>query len=119
MDEREAGKIGVLVADDSPVARRLLVHILHGDPGIRVAGEAAALGTTVRLMADVKLVRRRTAGRPSREVRPTPDPRPGPARRRVAVTAVAASTGGPAALATILGALPDGAPVPILVVQHI
>lgn len=35
------------------------------------------------------------------------------------MVAVAASTGGPAALATILAALPESTPIPILVVQHI
>lgn len=36
-----------------------------------------------------------------------------------AVVAIAASTGGPAALATILAGLPHALPVPMLVVQHI
>jgi two-component system chemotaxis response regulator CheB len=37
----------------------------------------------------------------------------------VEIVAIAASTGGPAALATILGALPPTMPVPMVVVQHI
>jgi two-component system, chemotaxis family, protein-glutamate methylesterase/glutaminase len=192
----------VLVAEDSPVARRLLVHILAGDPELRVVGEVAdgrqavretarlrpdvivmdvlmpemngieatrrimeatptpivlvsasydpddvtqsfealqagaltllpkprapqasgfaddcaSLTVTVKLMADVKLVRRH----PARAARPA---RVGPGRPRrerdVRIVAIASSTGGPAALATILGALPGCAPVPILVVQHI
>jgi len=215
--ERGDDEIGVLVADDSPVARRLLVHILDRDPGLRVASEAAdgaeavrlaerlrpdvivmdvmmplldglqatrkimetrptpivlvsadfdsrdmtrsfealqagaltilgkppgpqhpryaeqaaALTTTVKLMADVKLVRRRTPGLApggapglapglaSGGAPATTGPAPQAARRPVAVAAIAASTGGPAALAAILAGLPDGAPVPILVVQHI
>jgi two-component system chemotaxis response regulator CheB len=40
-------------------------------------------------------------------------------RWRLPSTAIAASTGGPAALRTILGELPPSFPVPILVVQHI
>jgi len=196
-------RLRVLVADDSPVARRLLVHILNGDPEIHVVAEAAdgaeavklaarhkpdvivmdtimpvvdgleatqrimqemptpvvlvsgsydpddvsksfqalqagaltilakprapqaatfasevaSLTVTVKLMAEVKVVRRagsRTA------VQPAPTRGPQRARLRPAeVVAIGASTGGPAALATILGALPDEAPVPIMVVQHI
>lgn len=40
-------------------------------------------------------------------------------RQRVQMIGIAASTGGPAALAAVLGALPADFPVPILVVQHI
>jgi two-component system, chemotaxis family, protein-glutamate methylesterase/glutaminase len=40
-------------------------------------------------------------------------------RRAVAAIGVVASTGGPKALARLLGALPGSFPVPILVVQHI
>jgi len=192
----------VLVAEDSPVARRLMVHILNGDPELEVVAEAAdgreavlltarcrpdvilmdvvmptmngleatrtimaemptpivlvsasyypeegkafdalqagalmllakppgpqastfaqeaeALRMTVKLMADVKLVRRR----PPRQPGPSgPAPATAPTRPRpVEVVAIAASTGGPAALATVLGALPPTTPVPILVVQHI
>jgi two-component system chemotaxis response regulator CheB len=83
-------------------------------PGFRE--QAAALATTVRLMADVKLVRRHAA-RPTlpAPVQPAECPTGPPAR----IAALAASTGGPAALATLLAALPADVPVPILVVQHI
>jgi len=37
----------------------------------------------------------------------------------VELVAIAASTGGPAALAAVLGALPSSLPVPVVVVQHI
>jgi two-component system chemotaxis response regulator CheB len=47
--------------------------------------------------------------------RPPRLPRTG---RAASLVAVAASTGGPAALATILGALPAAYPLPVLVVQH-
>ena len=46
---------------------------------------------------------------------PTP-PRPG---RDIAILAIGASTGGPAALRDLLAALPAPAPFPILIVQHI
>src|SRR6202011_5716291 len=48
MSER-APSIGVLVVDDSAVARRLLVHILNSDPGLRVIGEAANGDEAVRM----------------------------------------------------------------------
>ncbi|MBE0599573.1 MAG: chemotaxis-specific protein-glutamate methyltransferase CheB [Desulfuromonadales bacterium] len=53
-----AGKqVKVLVVDDSAVGRELLVHILHGDPSIRVIGTAAnglqALQEVERLRPDV------------------------------------------------------------------
>jgi two-component system chemotaxis response regulator CheB len=78
------------------------------------ADDAARLTTTAKLMAGIKLVRRTRPARVSRAPRAC-----GPAGRRAEVVAVASSTGGPAALATILGSLPADTPVPILVVQHI
>jgi two-component system, chemotaxis family, protein-glutamate methylesterase/glutaminase len=197
-------KLRVLVAEDSPVARLLMVHILNEDPEIEVVAEAAdgheavllaarsrpdvivmdvmmpttngleatrtimtqmptpivlvtathdpddrmsfnalqagalvllakppgpqastfgqeaaAFRMTVKLMAEVKLVRRRAPRQPV----PAPAaPLAPPSTRRgrtVEIVAIAASTGGPAALASILGTLPATTPVPILVVQHI
>jgi two-component system chemotaxis response regulator CheB len=86
-------------------------------PGHPTYGEqATSLLTTVKLMADVKVVRRRCHPHP----RPTPLPPPGrPNGRRTRIAAIGASTGGPAALATILADLPPDTPVPILIVQHI
>lgn len=74
---------------------------------------------TVRLMAGVKVIRRFPvhvpfAARPGRLSLAA-----GP-RERFRAILIAASTGGPTALQTILGALkPSALPVPILVVQHI
>jgi two-component system, chemotaxis family, protein-glutamate methylesterase/glutaminase len=89
------------------------------DPGF--AAEAAELVRTVKLMAEVKVFRRRPAAAPS-GVAPAAPAGVGtlPRRRHPAeLVAVGASTGGPAALATVLRALPATTPVPILVVQHI
>ena len=51
---------------------------------------------------------------------PAPSRHPGPARRHRAteVIVVGVSTGGPAALATLLPALPVDLPAPVLIVQH-
>jgi two-component system, chemotaxis family, protein-glutamate methylesterase/glutaminase len=80
--------------------------------------QAAELVRTVKLMAEVKVFRRRPAPAPAH----LPGFRQGGSARarpgRAQVVAIAASTGGPAALAAILRALPAATPVPILVVQH-
>ncbi len=71
---------------------------------------------TVKAMAGVKVVRRRL-GRGRLE--PVPE---APAARngaRARIVALAASTGGPAALHRVLSELPGELSVPILVVQHI
>ena len=82
--------------------------------------EAAHLTTTVKLMAEVKLVRRRVLSpRDAPWVAGSPHNSAAPPRRLVEIVALAASTGGPAALATLLAALPKTTPVPIVVVQHI
>jgi two-component system chemotaxis response regulator CheB len=82
------------------------------------AADAATLTTTVKLMADVKLVRRaRRASRPELVAGPEPASAR-ELRQPVEIIAIAASTGGPAALATVVGALPRTTPVPIVVVQH-
>jgi two-component system, chemotaxis family, protein-glutamate methylesterase/glutaminase len=70
---------------------------------------------TVKELAQVKVVTRR----PPRAPRP-PTGRPSAhPRAEVKVVAIGASTGGPAALANVVGGLPAGFSVPVLVVQHI
>jgi len=89
----------------------------HGPAHPGFAAEAAELVGTVKLMAEVKVFRRRPAATPAPVATPAA---PLPARRLPAeLVAVGASTGGPAALATVLRGLPATTPVPILVVQHI
>ncbi|OFW23684.1 MAG: chemotaxis response regulator protein-glutamate methylesterase [Acidobacteria bacterium RIFCSPLOWO2_02_FULL_65_29] len=87
-----------------------------GDP----AHEATAreLVQTVKLMSEVKVVRRWPRTR-----REAPAPRAtetGLASEpaRVRVVAIGASTGGPPVLQTILAALPKDFPAPLLIVQH-
>lgn len=68
----------------------------------------------LRLMSQVKVVRRRPDG--ARRTRPSTPPR---THVRTRIVAIAASTGGPAAFQRILADLPAGFPVPVLLVQHI
>lgn len=84
-------------------------------PGARDFDAVARdLCETVRSMSQVKVIRH-WAVQPS----PPPPARPHVTTRRAQVVAIAASTGGPAALSQILRELPADYPLPILVVQHI
>jgi two-component system, chemotaxis family, protein-glutamate methylesterase/glutaminase len=74
--------------------------------------ERQRLLQTVRAMSRVKVVRRRLERTPERI------PRLGASRARPRIVAVAASTGGPAAFARILGDLSREFPLPVLAVQH-
>lgn len=87
-----------------------------GPPGHPDTGRlAAAMLQTLRLMSEVKVVRRWP--RPGRRAAAAPDrpDRPGPVR----LVGIGASTGGPPALQTVLGGLGRDFPAAILVVQHI
>jgi len=76
------------------------------------AEKSRQLVLTVKAMSEVKVVRRwRTS--------PPPPVAAQLLRKRPEILAIAASTGGPAALHRVLGALPAECPVPILIVQHI
>ncbi len=79
-------------------------------------GRREELVAMVKAMAQVKVVRR-WASR-ARVVTPLPV-LPHAAGARLQLVAIAASTGGPAAIQGILAALPREFPAPILVVQHI
>jgi two-component system chemotaxis response regulator CheB len=79
---------------------------------------ATNLVQTVKLMSEVKVVRRWPRSRPARvpgglpmELKPTP--------AAVELIGIGASTGGPPLLQTILAGLPKDFSVPILIVQHI
>ncbi len=100
--------------------------------GVLSRGYAAAAGTIatqLAIMSQVPVIRRRqpvAAASARRGAAPTSHqlPRPRPRLGRtgsaagVAALAVAASTGGPPALARLLGALPAAFPLPVLLVQH-
>jgi len=79
------------------------------------AESAQRLVATVKLMAEVKVVRHWP-----RQERPLPPTPPPPALgRTLRLVAIGASTGGPQILEQILARLPENLGVPILVVQHI
>lgn len=79
---------------------------------------AAEIVKTVKLMSEIKVVRRwakpaaRGGGEPSATLPPVT---PGD----IALIAIGASTGGPQVLETLLSGLPKGFAIPLLIVQHI
>jgi two-component system chemotaxis response regulator CheB len=98
------------------------VTVLNKPPGPDSPGHLAAvqeLLSTVRLMAQVKVVRRwATGGHLPPSTVPAPRRAPSTRRRPVAIMIVA-STGGPQAIQRLLQALGGNLSVPVLVVQHI
>ncbi len=97
-------------------------------PGIghpnHAAGVKELIGT-VKLMAEVKVVRRWARSPRARATSSAPIPTPPSAppngktpARQIKLVAVGASTGGPQALQALLAALPTPFPVPVVIVQH-
>ena len=84
---------------------------------------ARALVQTVKLMSEVKLVRRWSQTRRDATMPRPPASSTGErhvhAPAKVRVVALGASTGGPPVLQTILTGLPKDFPAPVLIVQHI
>lgn len=99
---------GALTCVEKPVSP------LH--PGFDSA--AAKLLQTVKLMAEIPVVRRRTKTHQSR-AGPAVPVQAAPRAMPIRCIGIGASTGGPAILHTIFSALPREFPVPILLVQHI
>lgn len=111
-DAMEAGALAVL---RRPAG---IGHPLH-------EATARDLVQTVKLMSEVKVVRRwsharRQAALPGKQA-PTPQGKMGLTREsaQIRIVAIGASTGGPPVIETILAALPGNFPVPVLIVQHI
>ncbi len=98
-------------------AGALMVIPKPDDPqSARFDGRREELVAMAKAMARVKVVRRWAADSPGTRRSPVP---PLVARAALRLVAIAASTGGPAALQRILATLPRDFAVPILVVQHI
>ncbi|RZA17568.1 MAG: chemotaxis protein CheB, partial [Lysobacteraceae bacterium] len=85
-----------------------------GMPAAELNATIARLQQTVRLMAEVKVVRRWSPARVAAVAAARAAVRPG-----ARVVGIGASTGGPAVLQTILAELPREFELPVLVVQHI
>lgn len=79
---------------------------------------ANELVQTVKLMAEVKVVRRWLRGHPGESTRRAGDSRSEPREGKLRIVAIGASTGGPPVLQIILSALPKNYPAPIVIVQH-
>lgn len=101
----EALKAGALTVLEKPAGPE---HPLHAE-------QARQLVETLRLMAEVKVIRRW----PRRQAPPAPPRLDASSNRRIRIIAVGASTGGPAVTAEILEKLPRGFEIPLLLVQHI
>jgi len=93
-----------------------------GKPGLADPETCSRVVQTVRLMSEVPVVHR-WGDRSNRSMLAMPVaprlPLDVDGRQGVQLIGIAASTGGPAALAAVLRPLPARFPVPILVVQHI
>lgn len=104
MNALRAGAVAVLAKPAGPASARF-------------EKESRQFLRTVKLMAGVRVVRHHRIGAP----KPSPSlpMQAGPRGAPVGVVAIAASTGGPAALQTVLAGISSQFSAPILVVQHI
>lgn len=127
----ESHPVPIIIVSGTTTARELVGTFRAMEAGaVAVVRRPTALGhpehaetalelvQTVRLMAEVKVIRRwprhrRTA--PPTSAPPTVAAPGSPVR----IVAVGASTGGPIVLQTVLSMLPTTFPVPVLIVQHI
>jgi two-component system chemotaxis response regulator CheB len=101
----DALKAGALTVLDKPAGPD---HPAHEE-------SARRLVETVKLMAEVKVVRRW----PKRDSPERPAPAAASVGRKIQLVAIAASTGGPPVVAEILRRLPGDLAAPVLLVQHI
>lgn len=101
----EAGAVTALAKPPGP-----------GHPFYKKAADS--LIRTVKLMAEVKIIRHRA--KPSSVATPPPVPAlPRAGSTVVDLVVIGASTGGPPALKSLLAVLPASFPAPIVIVQHI
>jgi two-component system chemotaxis response regulator CheB len=115
-------------ASDAEIGFRLIdtgALAFHNKPALKddnFEEQMQEIIISARLMSEVKVVRRKTrfsrTGIDSSVVQPEPPSQPGASPGIAKVVCIGASTGGPQAIKQILMALPQGFPVPILIVQH-
>lgn len=82
------------------------------------ASIADTIATQLYIMSEVPVIRQRLAVTATLAPRARRDAQFNGAPAQPRIIGIAASTGGPPALAAVLGALPKDFPVPLLVVQH-
>lgn len=104
LDATQAGALMVLPKPESPL-------------GDAFDAQRAQLVAMVKAMVQVKVVRRWSSRRTPVDT-PTVVADVAPIRHRPRAIVIGCSTGGPAALRLLLGALPSNLAVPLLVVQH-
>lgn len=73
----------------------------------------------VKMVSEIKVVRRWAASRRSEPACPRVTESPGAVHGPIRLVAIGVSTGGPPVLHALLAGLPSSFPVPILIVQHI
>ena len=91
----------------------------HGGGLAESEPEARELIRTVKLMSEVKVVKRWPQRTKTAVSTPIPKTVIERAREGIEIVAIGASTGGPLSIKTILSALPASFAVPVLIVQHI
>lgn len=118
---------GSVIPEDVRTTFRALeagaLAVVRRPPGINHpehAAEVAELVQSVKLMSEVKVVRRwsRSRGMRRAEAAAPAVPTLDPSTRNVEIVAIGASTGGPPVLQAILSALPASLSAPVLIVQH-
>ncbi len=120
----------VLISNDDDSAQRSIealaagalavVRKPGGHGGAAAEAERTAFPTTLRLMASVRVVTRHRVRAPALDRPAAISGLPAtPGSGLPKVLAIAASTGGPAALRAVLSGLGASFPLPILIVQHI
>lgn len=94
-----------------------------GKPG----GDSDAIGgttnqeliETIKLMSEIRVVRRWSRYNAAKRPAPEPAAIDVPSGQEIEIVAIGASTGGPPVLQTVLSGLDSSFPAPILIVQHI
>jgi len=87
-----------------------------GEGHVNYQNTAGNLVQTVKLMSEIKVIKRWPKSRPSETINPVMAEKNS---KRFKLVAIGASTGGPPALQKIFSGIPRGFPLPVLVVQHI